>query len=546
MARMTGGEALARQLAIEGVKVIFGVPGVQLYGALAGLRDEGKIRFITTRHEQSTSYMADGYARAGNTIGVALVVPGPGLYNAAAGLSTAYSASSPVLMICGQVPRAQLGKDIGVLHEINEQLDAITPVTKWRKRVLQVPEVPGLVHEAFEQLRTGRPRPVEIEMPPDTMEEEGEAELLPPCTAERTAAPAADIDRAAEMLLASRRPAIYAGGGVSLANAEEALAAVADYLQAGVATSAEGKGVMNDDSDLSLGAALWRNSRLRAYLDQADLILAVGTRLAVAGLKPEQQVIHLDIDPHEIGRNHKQSFGLVGDARKTLEALLERLRKGAPPRATRKDEHQTLREEIVLDDTLQPQSSILKALRAGVPEDALLVGDMTQIGYYARPFWPVYRSRTFFTSSYSGNLGYGFPFALGAKVARPDKPVVAVCGDGGFMYNCQELSTAVAEKINVVTVVFNDGAFGNVARDLDETWGGAWKASLHNPDFVKFAESFGVTAMRAKEPTEVGRLVREAIQLDRPVLIDAPVGRMPRPPFFMQLRAPAKYRKESR
>src|SRR5205085_12122779 len=209
MPRMTGGEALARQLVREGVKLVFGLPGVQLYGALAGLRDE-RVRFITTRHEQATTYMADGYARAGGAggFGTALVVPGPGLYNAAAGLSTAYSASSPVLMICGQVPRAQIGKDIGVLHEINEQLDAIKPVTKWRKRVLQVSEVPGLVHEAFEQLRTGRPRPVEIEMPPDTMEEEGDAELLPPSTAERQAASASDIDRAAERLLAARNPGI--------------------------------------------------------------------------------------------------------------------------------------------------------------------------------------------------------------------------------------------------------------------------------------------------------------------------------------------------
>jgi acetolactate synthase-1/2/3 large subunit len=375
------------------------------------------------------------------------------------------------------------------------------------------------------------------------MEEEGDAELLPPCTAERTAAPAADVDRAAELLLGARRPAVYAGGGVTLSNAHEALAAVADYLQAGVATSPEGKGALSDHSDLSLGAALWRTSKLRGYLDGSDVILAVGTRLAVAAFQPAQQVIHLDVDPEEIGRNHKKTFGLVGDARKTLEALLERLRKGAPPRVTRKDEHQTLREELVHDDTLEPQSRILKALRAGVPEDALFVGDMTQIGYYSRPFWPVYQPRTFFTSSYSGNLGYGYPFALGAKVACPGKAVVAACGDGGFMYNAQELSTAVQEKINVVTVVFNDDAFGNVARDLDETWGGAWKASLHNPDFVKFAESFGVTAMRAKEPTDVGRLVRDAIQLDRPVLIDVPVGRMPRPPFFMQLRAPAKYRK---
>ena len=542
MARMTGGEALAKQLAIEGVKVIFGVPGVQLYGALAGLRDEGKIRFITTRHEQSTSYMADGYARASGEIGVALVVPGPGLYNAAAGLSTAYSASSPVLMICGQVPRAQIGKDIGVLHEINEQLDAIKPVTKWRKRVLQVHEVPGLVHEAFQQLRTGRPRPVEIEMPPDTMEEEGDAELLPPSIAERSAASASDIDRAAELLLAARNPVIYAGGGVLLAGASEQLAAVAEHLQCPIAMSAEGKGAVSDHSDLSLGAGFWSKSRLRTFVESCDLAFAVGTRLAAAPFPPDMKVLHLDIDEQEIGRNYKNTVGLAGDARKTLALLLERLRL-APARASRKGDREALRAEIAEDGRQQPQDGITKSLRAGVPEDALFVGDMTQIGYYARPFWPVYHPRTFFTSSYSGNLGYGYPFALGVKVARPDKPVVAACGDGGFMYNCQELSTAVKDKINVVCVVFNDSAYGNVARDLDEAWGGQWNSHLVNPDFVKFAESFGVRAMRAQDPTDVGKLVRDAIQLDRPVLIDVPVGRMPRPNFFSPRRAPAKYQK---
>ena len=543
MARMTGGEALAKQLAIEGVKVVFGVPGVQLYGALAGLRDEGKIRFITTRHEQSTSYMADGYARASGTIGVALVVPGPGLYNAAAGLSTAYSASSPVLMICGQVPRAQIGKDIGVLHEINEQLDAIKPVTKWRKRVLQVHEVPGLVHEAFEQLRTGRPRPVEIEMPPDTMEEEGDAELLPASKAERQAASSNELDRAAETLLAARQPLIYAGGGVGLSDAHDALAAVAEYLQAPVAMSPEGKGAISDHNDLSLGAGFWPKSRLRQFAETCDVVLAVGSRLALAPFPPEMKIVHLDIDVAEIGRNYKNRVGLVGDARKTLEGLLERFKKAGPPRASKKGEREALRAELAEDGRQQPQDGITKSLRAGVPEDAIFVGDMTQIGYYARPFWPVYKPRTFFTSSYSGNLGYGYPFALGAKVARPDKAVVAACGDGGFMYNCQELSTAVKDKINVVCVVFNDSAYGNVARDLDEAWGGTWNANLVNPDFVKFAESFGVTAMRAKDPTDIGRLVKDAIQLDRPVLIDVPVGRMPRPNFFAPRKAPAKYQK---
>ncbi|HEU5320192.1 MAG TPA: thiamine pyrophosphate-binding protein, partial [Methylomirabilota bacterium] len=195
--RMTGGEALAKQLQREGVRVVFGLPGVQLYGAMAALRDEKDIRFILTRHEQATTYMADGYARAGGGVGVALVVPGPGVLNAGAGLSTAYSCSSPVFLVAGQVPRRYLGKDVGVLHEINEQLDVVKPITKWRQRVLEVADIPAAVQEAFRQLKTGRPRPVHLEIPPDTLEDEGEAELLPPVTVARTAAPDADIERAA-------------------------------------------------------------------------------------------------------------------------------------------------------------------------------------------------------------------------------------------------------------------------------------------------------------------------------------------------------------
>src|SRR2546427_514800 len=444
MARMTGGEALVKQLYREGVRVVFGLPGVQLYGVVAALRDEPGIRFVVTRHEATTSYMADGYARAGATFGTALVVPGPGLLNASAGLSTAYAASSPVLMLAGQVPKAQLGKNIGVLHEVNDQLDAIAPVTKWRRRVLEVADVAGAAHEAVEQLRTGRPRPVHLEMPPDTMESEGEVELVEPSHAERPAAAGSEIDRAAGMLLAAERPVIYAGGGVHLSGCHDALAAAAEYLQAGVVQSPEGKGSIGDASDLSLGAGLWPQSALRRYLESADVILVAG---------------------------------------------------------------------------------------------------MTQIGYYSRPFWPVYQPRTYLTSSYSGSLGYEYPTALGAKVACPKRPVVAICGDGGFLYNTQELATAVLHRINVVAVVFNDNAYGNVARDLDEAWGGSYAAALHNPDFMKLADAYGVVGMRAKEPTEVGALVRDAIQLDRPVLIEVPVGRMARPPFFAPLRAPAKYRR---
>jgi acetolactate synthase-1/2/3 large subunit len=542
MARLSGGEALAKQLAREGIRVVFGLPGVQLYGAIAGLRDEPSIRFVTARHEQATTYMADGYARAGGGIGAALVVPGPGLLNAAAGLSTAYSASSPVLMIAGQVPRRSIGRDVGVLHEVNDQMDAIAGVTKWRRRVLEVGEVAGAVRAAVRQLRTGRPRPVHIEIPPDVLEEEADVALLPPAEGDRAGAPEPAIARAVELLLAAQRPVIYAGGGAVLSGAHEALVAIAEHLQAGIATTAEGKGVVSDGSDLALGAALWPKNPLRRHLDAADVILVVGSRVAVAGFQPGQQVIQVDVDPDEIGRNHGLTFGVVGDARLTCERLLERLR-AAAPRASRKAEREALRAEIAALDTQEPNASIVRSLRAAVPEDGIVIAGMTQIGYYSRPFWPVYRPRTYLTSSYSGNLGFEYPTALGAKVACPDRAVVAICGDGGFMYNAQEMSTAVKYGINVVAVVFNDEAFGNVSRDLDEAWGGTFAAELRNPDFMKLADAYGVVGLRAERPTDVGDLVRKALALDRPALVEVRVGRMGRPAFFAPLKTLDKYRR---
>lgn len=538
---MTGGEALVRSLYQEGVRVVFGLPGVQLYGVMAALRDEPRMRFVNTRHEQATSFMADGYARAGGGIGTALVVPGPGLLNAMSGLSTAYSASSPVLMLSGQIPRDSIGRDIGLLHEVNDQQDCIRPVTKWRRRVLQVSDVPAAVREAMVQLKSGRPRPVEIEMPPETMEDEDLVELLPPSEVTRQVAAARDLDRAAEAMLGSRAPLIYAGGGVHLAGAHDALAQVAEHLQAGVAQSAEGKGAVSDHNALSLGAAVWRDSALRAHIHEADVVLAVGTRLAAVSFKPGTRIVQIDADEHEIGRSHKDTLGLVGDARATLEALLERLRAASPPRPSRKAEHEALRARIAAENTMEPNASIMKSLRAGAPENTILVAGMTQIGYYSRPFWPVYEPRTYLSSSYSGNLGYAYPVALGAKVARPDRPVVSISGDGGFLFNAQELATSVRHGISVVAVVFNDSSYGNVARDLDESWGGQYGAELTNPDFMKLADAYGVIGMRAKQPTEVGRLVREAIEKDRPALVEVPVGRMSRPAFFTPRRTPSKH-----
>ena len=346
------------------------------------------------------------------------------------------------------------------------------------------------------------------------------------------------------MLLDATRPIIYAGGGVHASGAHEALTAVAEYIQAGVVQSAEGKGSVSDQSDLALGAALWPKNPLRDYLDAADTIFVVGSRCAVAAFQPSQKIVQLDVDAEEIGRNHPWRSGWWATPALTLEraagaaahrraaqalaqARARAAARGAWPGWTRRSRNH----------------SILASLRAGTPEDAIVIAGMTQIGYYSRPFWPVYRPRTYLTSSYSGNLGFEVPTALGAKVARPDRAVVCITGDGGFMYNSQELSTAAREKINAVIVLFNDEAYGNVARDLDESWGGTHGASVTNPDFMKLADAYGVVGMRATKPTEVGDLVRKAVGMDRPVLIEVRVGRMARPAFFAPMKAPAKYQK---
>jgi acetolactate synthase-1/2/3 large subunit len=541
MTKMTGGQAIAKSLVREGIEVVFGLPGVQLYGIMAGLRDEPSVRFITTRHEQATGYMADGYARAGGGpgFGTALVVPGPGLLNAAGGLSTAYSVSSPVFMISGQVQRDFIGKDVGMLHEVNDQLTLIEPITKWRKRVLKVGEIPAAVQEAVYQLKTGRPRPVEIEVPPETMEEQGEATLLDPKVAVREAADSARIDTAAEMLINAKSPVIIAGGGVGLGNAHDALLELAEALQAGVFTTLNGKSAIPWSNPFNLGMNRGASASTPAgkYYSEADVVIGVGSRLAGLGgsiVSGDKKVIHIDIDSEEIGRSHDNTYGLAGDGGKTMKELASRIR-SAGSRPSQADKIADVK-KTVFDSApgTQPQWDILQSLQAGVPDDTILIPDSTQIGYYSMAYWKVASRNSYIGSGYSGNLGYAFPTGLGAKVAQPDRPVVVVAGDGGFMYNVSEMATAVQHDINLVIVVFNDNAFGNVGRDLDLGFGGAYGTELHNPDFPRLARSFGMEAMQVKDPTKVGDSIADAIQMDKPVLIEVPVGPMPVPGFFGQ------------
>ena len=525
---------MVKSLYREGVRVIFGLPGVQLYHAMDALYDEPGIRFITTRHEQATGYMADGYTRAGGGVGTALVVPGPGLLNASAAIGTAYAASSPILVVSGQIPRDLIGVNRGVLHEVDDQLETIKQVTKWAHRIMNPAEVPDAVHEAFYQLRTGRPRPVEIEIPPEALAEEADVELHEPGNYLRPAASHASILEGAQIVANAQNPLIWAGGGVASAEASEILLRVAEYLQAPVVCTPEGKGAISDRHYLASGVIFGRSGQPRSGRDlsQHDVVLAIGTRLATPNLLDGHQVVvQIDIDEEEIGRNYHNTFGMVGDARCTLEELYRVLSVAMPARPSRQAELEALKEERARTaHKVEPLNSLTAAIRAAMPDDGIVVSGMTQVGYYSHANYQVYQPRTYLTSSYFGNLGYAFPTALGAKVAQPDKAVVVVSGDGGFLFNSQELATAVQYGINVVGVVFNDNAYGNVLRDqIDRFNGRRIGAALHNPDFVKLAEAYGAGGMRVEGAQGLESALQKALNADAPTVIEVSVGMMPSP-----------------
>ncbi|NQW16852.1 MAG: thiamine pyrophosphate-binding protein [Chloroflexi bacterium] len=535
MPRMTGGEALVRTLVRAGVEIIFGLPGVQMYGLTVAIRDEPGIRMITPRSEFALTYMADGYARVGNRIAPVMVVPGPGVYNAAGGLSTAYSTNSPVMLIAGQTPRDTIGGNTGALHEVNDQLDTIKPITKWQGRMLEISDIPGTMTEAIRQLRSGRPRPVYVDIPPEAMLGLDEVELLEAPPQERLTPADSEIEAAARALAAANNPIIFAGSGVHLSEAHDALLAIAEDYNITVRTTAAGKGVLPDDHPLHLTTAGMTMLR-KGGLADPDVVLAVGTRNALGMFSESTSIIQIDVDPDEIGRFHKNTTPLVGDARETLLKLHAAL--GETNAASRKSPADTVagvREFLARPEHLtEPQESFTNALRAGIPRDGIAIYGMTQVGYYGRTNFPTYGPRTYIDSGYSGNLGYAYPTALGAKLARPDVPVICITGDGGFGYQSPEMATAMKYGINVVTVIFNDNAYGNVARDLDMEFGGQYEADLANPDYVRLAKSYGLESTQVTDPANLEGAIKDMIDRDAPALIEVPVDRMPRPGAMLQ------------
>jgi acetolactate synthase I/II/III large subunit len=522
----TGGEAIVSGLVAHGVNTVFGLPGAQIYGLFDAFQ-QAQLKVIGARHEQACGYMAFGHARASGKPGVFSVVPGPGVLNASAALLTAFGANEPVLCLTGQVPSAFLGKGRGHLHEMPDQLATLRTFVKWAERIEYPANAPAMVARAFQEMLSGRRGPASLEMPWDIFTQK--AEVGPADIFNRFPAPQPDPDwikSAASLITASKTPMIFVGAG-AIEAADEILE-LAELIDGPVVAFRSGRGIVSNAHELGLTMAaayrLWPTT---------DLMIGIGTRLELptmsrwpfrpAGLKS----IRIDIDPTEM-RRYPPDAAIVADAKAGTSELLAAVRKAgytktSGRRAAIREASSAALREI---QQIQPQMAYLNVLREVLPPNAIVTDELSQVGFASWYGFPIYEPRTFISSGYQGTLGSGFPTALGAKVAHPDRPVVAITGDGGFLFGVQELSTAVQFKIGVVVLVFNNNSYGNVRRDQRERFDGRIVASdLVNPDFIKLAESFGVGATRVTSSDHFRPALEKALAHGGPYLIDIEVPR---------------------
>jgi len=528
MAKLTGGQAIVRTLTNHGVDTIFGLPGVQLDNTFDALYEaRNTIRTIHTRHEQGAAYMALGYAQSSGKVGACIVGPGPGLLNAGAALATAAASNAPVLCIGGQLPSSQIGGGVGMTHEIRDQSAAMRGVAKWVGRAESAADAPGVLQDAFRQMLETRHQPVVFEMAPDVMGSEEYVDLRDVQDYDGSAQPEVDaLDKAAALLGQAGKPAIFAGSGVF--GAESELQRLSELLEAPVIMSRTGRGALGDRDyhaqGMIAGQDIWPS---------VDVALIVGTRFTTPALAwgraDEVKTVRIDIDGEQATKPRPSDITIISNARNGLAALCDLIEPQNRTRPSRETELRKVKADAQAKlETLEPQYGFAKVIRDEVPDDGIVVTDVTQMATYLQNWMPVHHPRTLITPSYQATLGYAFPTALGAQVAHPDRRVICISGDGGFMFNVQELSTAVAHHINVVTIVFADKAFGNVKRFQKDNYGERYIAvDLHNPDFAALAHTFGMTGIRAETPEELRAAIREAFAAPGPALIEVPVGEMP-------------------
>ncbi|WP_084635346.1 thiamine pyrophosphate-dependent enzyme [Propionicicella superfundia] len=511
----TTGEALVDGLVAHDVDTVFGIPGVQTYPLFDALATSG-LRLFTPRHEQTAAYMAFGYAQSTGRTGVFSVVPGPGVLNASAALLTALGTSTPLVGLTGEIPSDYVGRGLGHLHEMADQLGTARGFTKWTGAVDHPAAAPGVIADAFHAARSGRPGPVLVASPWDVLAQRAS---VPPCAVRAVTSPlpdAAALDAAAAALAGARNPMIMVGGGAR--HAADGIRRLAARLQAPVVAHRGGRGVADNDDPLGFTSA----EGFERWAD-TDVLLAIGSRQELVWFRwPDRPdgltVINIDIDPVQHVRLRPQ-IAVTADALVAVEAL-ERLLGGTGPRASRTAEFAAVRDAVAARAAgLQPHLGHLAAIRDVLPREGYFVEEICQIGFASTFGFPVHDPRHFVTAGQQGTLGFGYPTALGVKAAHPGVPVVSVNGDGGFGFGLAELATAVQYGLGVVAIVFDNGAYGNVMADQVRIYGRPSGSTLHNPDWVALAASFGARGYRAGDPEGLRRALAEAIERDEPAVI---------------------------
>ncbi|HII70309.1 TPA: acetolactate synthase large subunit [Methanopyrus kandleri] len=535
----TGARVLVECLKEEGVEHIFGYPGGAVLPIYDEIYDEVSIEHILVRHEQGAAHAADGYARVKGKPGVCMATSGPGATNLVTGIATAYMDSSPVIAITGQVPTTMIGKD--AFQEV-DAVGVFMPITKHNYQIGKPEEIPEVVKEAFKIAITGRPGPVHIDVPKDVQEAEVDVEI--PKTVEveglnvvKRGHPV-QIKRAAELLAEAERPVILAGGGCVISNATRELIELAELLGAPVATTLMGKGAFPEDHPLALGMAGMHGTKAANYaLTECDVLLAVGCRFSdrttgdPSGFAPEAKIIHIDIDPAEIGKNIPVDVPIVGDAKLVLRDLIKELKRRKYLRERKRwgERIEELKAEVEMppestesDQRISPRELVRVLHEALKDRDYILTTDVGQNQMWMARYFPVEEPRRFISSGGLGTMGFGLPAALGAKVAAPEKTVVAVVGDGGFLMTAQELATAVDNDIEVKVFVMDNRLLGMVAQ---------WQRLFYDErlseskldektDIVKLTESYGAAGITVEEPSELESAVEEAFETPGTVVVD--------------------------
>ena len=529
-------DLVAETLIANGIDQLYCLPGVQNDGFFDALFDRtDRITPIQTRHEQGAAYMATGAALATGRPQAFCVVPGPGFLNTTAALSTAYAVNAPVLALAGQIPLGAQGKGHGLLHEIPDQFGILERLTKSSHRITGPQDTAATLQAAFRDLKSGRPRPVGLEVAvnlwgqavaDDGSRLEVAANAMPPLDTDA-------IDQAARLIAVARSPMIVVGGGAQ--DDAAIVRQLANRIGAPVVAFRTGHGIMPDDEDLSIGMpvahSLWAN---------VDLVIGLGTRLQSQvnawGQDDDMKIIHIDIDKTQIGRSAKIDVGINASLGDALPALLAAVEAKADPNAewlakTAATKTQRAGEYA---QRLGPQMAWLDAIRDALPPEGIFVDELTQTGYVSRFAFPSYAPRTFISTGYQGTLGYGIATALGVAHARRDVPVVAISGDGGALFTITELATAVHHQIPLTVVLFNDNAFGNVRRLQIDNYDSRLIASdLSSPDFAALATSFGAQGLLASTPEDLRHSLEIAMAYEGPSVIEVPVGELPSPWDFV-------------